>query len=307
MDLKQVEYIIKIAEENNITKAAEKLFITQSALNQQLLKLEKELGTQLFVRSRSNWRLTASGQVYIENAKKMINIKKDTYNQINDLIDVKKGKLIVGLTPERGPEMFAAIYPPFYQQYPHIKIEPVEMTVKQQQLEITNGNLDLGFLTLQDFQKTNNEYIHIGSEQIVVAVSRMHDLFYSDSLFNENLPSVNLSRFKNDPFAIMQKGTTLREICDRLFDKEGINPAILLETRSGFNLRKMVEEGICCSIFPITYAQPSDDIAYFSIADKTSWEICASYKKGSYLNKAAQDFIALARQYWSKKLPHYCS
>ena len=44
MDTKQIEYIIKIAEENNITRAAEKLFITQSALNQQLLKLEKELG-----------------------------------------------------------------------------------------------------------------------------------------------------------------------------------------------------------------------------------------------------------------------
>ncbi|MGW9019120.1 LysR family transcriptional regulator, partial [Priestia megaterium] len=45
MDLKQLEYMIKIAEENNITKAADKLFVTQSALNQQLLKLERELET----------------------------------------------------------------------------------------------------------------------------------------------------------------------------------------------------------------------------------------------------------------------
>ncbi|NYE08797.1 DNA-binding transcriptional LysR family regulator [Bacillus niacini] len=76
MDVLPLEYMIKIAEENNITKAAEKLFITQSALNQQLLKLEKELGTQLFVRSRSNWHLTQAGEVYIENAKKMIQIQK---------------------------------------------------------------------------------------------------------------------------------------------------------------------------------------------------------------------------------------
>ena len=54
MDLKQIEYILKIAEEQNITHAAEKLFITQSALNQQLLKLEKELGTPLFYRSRTD-------------------------------------------------------------------------------------------------------------------------------------------------------------------------------------------------------------------------------------------------------------
>lgn len=52
MELKQLEYIVKIAEERNVTKAAEKMYITQSALNQQLLKLEKELGSQLFYRSR---------------------------------------------------------------------------------------------------------------------------------------------------------------------------------------------------------------------------------------------------------------
>lgn len=49
MDLRQIQYIVAIAEENNITRAAEKLYITQSALNQQLLKLEKELGVQLFI------------------------------------------------------------------------------------------------------------------------------------------------------------------------------------------------------------------------------------------------------------------
>ena len=66
MDLKQIEYILKIAEEQNITRAAEKLFMTQSALNQQLLKLEKELGTPLFYRSRTSCRPTPAGEIYIE-------------------------------------------------------------------------------------------------------------------------------------------------------------------------------------------------------------------------------------------------
>ena len=65
MDLKQIEYILKIAEEQNITHAAEKLFITQSALNQQLLKLEKELGTPLFYRSRTDWHPTPAGEIYL--------------------------------------------------------------------------------------------------------------------------------------------------------------------------------------------------------------------------------------------------
>ena len=71
MDTKQIEYILKIAEEGNITHAAEKLFLTQPALNQQLLRLEKELGTRLFVRSRTDWRPTEAGMVYLENARKM--------------------------------------------------------------------------------------------------------------------------------------------------------------------------------------------------------------------------------------------
>ena len=63
MDLKQIEYIIAISEEHSITRAGEKLFITQSALNQQLQKLEKELGTPLFIRTRSDWQLTPAGQI----------------------------------------------------------------------------------------------------------------------------------------------------------------------------------------------------------------------------------------------------
>ena len=69
MDLKQIEYILKIAEEQNITHAAEKLFITQSALNQQLLKLEKELGTPLFYRSRTDWHPTPATIRFTISAK----------------------------------------------------------------------------------------------------------------------------------------------------------------------------------------------------------------------------------------------
>lgn len=61
MDLKQIEYIVKIADEKSITRAAEKLFLTQSALNQQLLRLEKELGVQLFKRTKSDWSPTPAG------------------------------------------------------------------------------------------------------------------------------------------------------------------------------------------------------------------------------------------------------
>ena len=62
MDLRRIENIIRIAEEKNITRAADKLFISQPALNLQLLNLEKELGTKLFYRRGNEWAITEAGR-----------------------------------------------------------------------------------------------------------------------------------------------------------------------------------------------------------------------------------------------------
>ena len=79
MDLKQLEYIVAIAECGNISRAAETLFITQSGLNQQLIKLEKELGQQLFYRNKHYLRTTQAGKLYIDSAKEILRIKKNTF------------------------------------------------------------------------------------------------------------------------------------------------------------------------------------------------------------------------------------
>lgn len=97
MDLRQIQYIVAIAEENNITRAAEKLYITQSALNQQLLKLEKELGVQLFHRSRTDWHPTEAGEIYLKAAREMLLLKKDTYHRIHDLAKIQQGSSVLAL------------------------------------------------------------------------------------------------------------------------------------------------------------------------------------------------------------------
>ena len=83
MDVKQMTYILTIAQEGGISKAAAKLFITQSALDQQLLKLEHELGTRLFFRSRSSFALTEAGRVYVEYARRMLELKNEAYRIIH--------------------------------------------------------------------------------------------------------------------------------------------------------------------------------------------------------------------------------
>jgi DNA-binding transcriptional LysR family regulator len=301
MESKQLEYIIKIAEECNITHAAEKLFITQSALNQQLLKLEKELGAQLFHRSRTNWRPTKAGEIYIKNAQEILRIKRETYRIINDIADTKKGHLSVGLTPGRGIVMFTSVYPTFHRLYPHIVVEPIEMSVKKQQQLVSQGNLDIAFMTLCDKHKTNDAYIKIHSEEFLLAIPKNHRLSYLAGPPGEPLSTLDISELKEDPFVLMYKESTSRDVVDEVFEKSGVTPRVLFETSSTSTIITMVESKLCCGLIPRYYTQGRDNMICFSLPQKPSWDVAVSYKKDSYLSCVARDFINLAKNYWSNQ------
>lgn len=301
MDLKQLEYMVQIAEEKNITKAAEKLFITQSALNQQLLKLEKELGSPLFYRSRTNWHLTEVGEIYIDTAKEILRQKKEAYNRISDLISMKNTHLSIGLTPERGISMFASVYPGFHKLHPNVIVEPVELSVKEQETMINRRELDVGFLTLSDdMQKNDNVYNSILKEDIIVAIPSSHPLAKNGSRYGDSLKDIDLSLLKEDNFVLISKDSTIREAINPLFENAGFSPKLLFETRSCRTLIYMVRKNLCCTILPEYYAIDSKDVVYFSLPEKPQLRLVAMYKKGVYQSKATKDFIRLASAYWNE-------
>lgn len=302
MESKQLEYIIKIAEECNITHAAEKLFLTQSALNQQLLKLEKDLGTPLFHRSRTNWRPTKAGEVYIKNAREVLRIKRETYRIINDIADTKKGHLSVGLTPGRGIIMFTSVYPTFHRLYPHIVVEPIEMSVKKQQQLVAQGELDIAFMTLCDCHKTNDAYIKILSEEFLLALPKQHPLSHLASPPGEPLATLDIAELKDDFFVLMYKESTSRDVVDSIFEKSNFTPRVLFETSSTSTIITMVESNLCCGLIPRYYTQGSDNMVCFSLPQKPTWEVVASYKKDSYLSCIARDFIELAKNHWAEQI-----
>ncbi|RGY95778.1 LysR family transcriptional regulator [Clostridium sp. AM58-1XD] len=299
MDLKQLEYIVKIAEESSITRAAEQLYITQSGLNQQLLKLENELGIQLFHRSKNDFRLTEAGKVYVSYARKMLQLKQEAYNILNDMADNKIGHLRVGLTPERGLSMFVGIYPEFYKRYPQLTIEPLEISVKKQVSMISKGYLDLGFVTVSDGDKSGDEYIHIKDEELLLGIPRSHPMARHASAPGKPYTVIDLEYFKHERFVLMFKDSTMRGIIDPLFKEAGFRPTILFETASNRTLHTMAKNNMCCTIIPETYATEEEYVAYFRLPSHPTWELAATYKKGAYLTKAARDFIDLAVHFWN--------
>lgn len=303
MDFKQLEYIVQIAETNNITKAAQKLFISQSALNQQLLNLEHELGIQLFYRSRTNWRMTEAGEIYVKNAKECLRIRSQTYAQISDLTAAVSGKLTIGLTPGRGIRMFTSIYPKLHSRFPNVAVNPVEMGVRSQQAEIAQGTLDIGFVTLAPKQRTGDNYVVLGSEEMVLALPPCHPLSGFAGKPGQPMAVLDIRQLEQEPFVLMYPKSTNRDVCNEIFKAAGFAPKILFETANTSSIVDMVEASLCCAVLPEYYVKERPEgLACFRMAEPFSWDLAVSYQKNSYLSLAAREFIRLAAGYWRENL-----
>ncbi len=298
MDTKMIEYILTIAEHKSIARAAEELYLTQSALNQQLLKLEKELGAPLFIRTRNHWELTDIGKLYVENSRQILQIKKQTYTQIEDMAKHWNGTITIGLTPERGIQMFTSIYPAIHAKYPDAIFQPLEAGVKTQVRMLDANQLDIGFQTIFERQYKHLVYSSILYEPFYLCVPKSHPLAYSDTLDPADYPLISLSEFKDDLFTLVKKTSTMRTVIDHLFDAAGFKPKLLFESTSMRTMQRLAANGECCSIIPRCYAVANDNIAYFTLGPDAGWELAAVYAQNHYLNRAARDFIRMASDYW---------
>ena len=296
MDLKQLEYIVGIAEEKNITKAAKKLYITQSALNQTLLKLEKEIGEPLFERSKLNLYLTEIGKIYVEQAKKILEIRKETYEKIDEIKGDYNSIIRVGLTPERGMLMFLSIYPIFHEIYPNIKIEALELSVEEQHKMIEERKLDIGFVNIAESQKKSNIYQEIRKEKLVLAIP--NKIF--KNLKSKNIQNI-LDEIVKEDFVMLPQNTTIRKVIDEYLKKYQLFPKILFESKNSSLLIKMVESQLVCTIVSEIHAIKSNDIEYILLDNFPHLDYSVMFKKDKFLTTPIKKFINLAKEYWTLK------
>lgn len=290
MDTRQIEYMLEIAKENNITRAAQRLFMTQSALNQQLLKLERELGTPLFHRSRTDWRPTEAGEIYLRAAREVLRIKQQSYRMIGDMAETKRGRLSVGLTPGRGIAMFTQVYPLFHQRFPDVRVIPVESSVRNQIVQITAGELDIGFLTVADMQRPNLRFIPIQEEELFLVLPEGHPLCGE---------AAYLAQVSQEPFVLMYQESSMRPLIDEVFARAGFVPHVLFETASNAAIVTMIQSRLCLGILPAYYLKGQAGIRAFPLPGAPKWHVAACCRKDSYLDAAAAAFIDLATAHWS--------
>lgn len=307
MDLRQIEYMIAIAEEKSISKAADKLFMTQSALNQQLLKLENELGTKLFYRKRSSMEPTEAGNIYLACGRRMVEMKKETYKKIRDLTNEDRGRISLACTPEKGSELFSYVYPYFHDAYPHITFKLTEATPKNMEQMVLREEVDLALSTssrLTTF-KDKIKYVEFKKEQIVLGVSKNAEILRSVTVNqdpDDRFPRIDLKVFKDARFVLMDRGRLIREIVDMKFESENIKPVVLFEAKNHRTVLEMIRQQMCVGFVPESYTKENDDIAFFSLEPEEYWSLGVIFLKDLYLTKAEQYFLELCREYHQGEL-----
>ena len=299
MDLRQIENIIAIEQEQSISKAAEKLFLTQSALNQQLLRLEKELGLPLFERRRHMMIPTFAGKIYLATAHQMIDMKKETYKILHDISEETYGEISVAYSPERGSLLFSQIYPAFHRRYPRVTFSIHEAHIKKMETMLLQKEVTLACLTYSQGSKhAAIEYVDTKKELMVLGLPASHPLAHlAGERSWETFPSIDLALLRDEAFALVAKTTRLRTMIDDSFRAAGFLPKVLFESSSTATVVNMVKNQVCPAFFPQSYVDPSAPMVYFTTKPKQSWVQTIAYLKGEYLTKPEKYFIELVKQY----------
>lgn len=298
MDFRQLQYVLTLSQERTLSAAAEKLFLSPSALSQYISKLEQSLHTPLFERAKQGWIPTHAGRIYIDMAARILDIQKKAYVQISDITNNAESFFIVGVTPGRGTLMFSQIFPVFKAQFPRVSIGLVEGTVAEicQQIEV--NKIDIGFIS-GEINHPNIVTVPQATEEILLTVPKRHPL----SVLSQNAPvgdhsTVDLAMFAEDEFLLAGEGTTLRALSDSLFAQAGFTPKVAFETPSLQTLNTLAKGGYGLSLLPQFYADELDDAVHFHIRPSASWTLAAAYRKGHYITKAEQYMVALATSFY---------
>jgi DNA-binding transcriptional LysR family regulator len=174
MDLSQLEVFLAVAREGRFSRAAEKLYRTQSAVSQTIRKLEEELEEPLFDRSSREGVLTDAGQVLREYAEKLLNLRNDAQEALVELRELHKGKLVIAAN-ELTALYLLPILAEFRRLHPMIKITVQRSLGSHIPDDILRHNVELGLLTY-DPQETLLHSVIVYLDELAFVVPAKHPL-----------------------------------------------------------------------------------------------------------------------------------
>ncbi len=225
-----ISYLLAIAEEKSITKAAQKLYISQPALSKMLLELEHELGTALFIRERGHLQLSRAGEIYLDGCRKVLSISDSVHKQISDITSGKIGQITVGFTTFTAEAVFPRVILPFEKEYPGIKVFLTEERTPRLIEMVRNGEIDMAFLYQVDPSLLDTEIVL--EDTIYIQVPDFLIRTRSDLHYGVNDVEILPRLLMGASMVLLKEGRGMRALADRFFQQNGIQPGRIIETEN---------------------------------------------------------------------------
>ncbi len=289
MNLRELEYLLAVAEERHFHRAAERCFVSQPTLSGQLKKLEQELGVQLIERNHRQVCMTAAGEAVLQHARTVLAEVRLIREVATLYQEPMVGDLRLGLIPTIAPYLLPVIMPHLNRQFPQLKIWLYEYQTHILLQKLQQAEMDVLILALPI---EPHEFVEhdLFREPFRLAVERHQPL--------AKLSHLNLGDLADQELLLLEEGHCLRghvlDVC--LF--AGVREQSQYHATSLETLRHMVAEGVGMTLMPElavpAKTRKTDSIRYIAFADpKPTRRIGMLYRKNSYREATFQQLAEL--------------
>ena len=290
MDINQLEVLVAVAQEKSFSRAAEVLHRTQPAVSQAIRRLEQEVGEKLFDRSSKDGTLTAAGELLLEYARQMLNLRRSAQTAIKELRNLQQGKVTLSAN-EHTVFYLLPIIQEFRRRYPLIKVEVARGVASRIPTEVMAREVELGVISF----KTNDESVKsipVNFDELALVVSPEHPLAKKQS--------VSVKDLGMESFIAHNAPSPYREKVIQTFEKHRTPLNIAIELPSLEAIKRLVERGVGVALVPKLTAEAeiaSGKLIALSVNEmKLERRLHIIYRRNSEISHAGKMFLQLVKE-----------
>lgn len=229
MELRHLRYFVAVAEELNFRKASDRLHISRPALSKQIKDLEDEIAVRLLDRDTVSVSLTQAGEVFLEDARKLLLHAENAIARANEAQSGHRGKLRIGSVGIIATDFLPRTLKLFHQKFPGVEVAFVEMLPAEQLDALKNGRIDIGFAYGKEIESmTCLRSLCVIHSTYGIALSRQHALADREFLTLRELDQETLLCLGGEGRA------SHRESLGTIFHTDGVQPGKLRQV-DGFD------------------------------------------------------------------------
>ena len=285
MDIKQLSYFVEVAKQKNFTKASNILHLTQPTLSKMVKSLEDELEVELIDRSSRKIELTDAGEIVFEQGQKILASIDEVSLLLYDLMNLKKGKIKIGIPPLIGVLFFPEIIKGFQDLYPGVTIQLIEVGANKVKALVEDGEIDLGVVVLP-VEADRFNVIPFVSEEMQLFVHSTHPI--------ASQTEISLERTHEESFILFNEAFMLHDKIIEECIKAGFTPNVSYESSQWDFIVALVEQNIGVAILPqpIEKKINHETVKAIKITNPViPWELGVILKKDRYVSYITREFL----------------